>query len=759
MLFADSRGGPEDMTSAREPLAFQHGDVQEAADTLQAFDGWCRASVGSLTTLSYGEEFGRSVGASLPTRGRFGGPQAPNIESDDGPGAGPFASPEHARRTLRLALEAIEARQSGWVGQGSIRSFAAGTTIRLADAVEDIDSGEPLRDARFLLTRVRHVGLNNLPAKLARTLIDRLGDEPVLPVHAIEPELLALAAQRGYACGFEAIRADKPWRPLLLDADGARVFAKPEPGLLLATVVGPDGSTQPRGADEVHTDRLGRVRIRYEFQGDPDNAEGTSLSSCWVRVLQPLAGSGGQGAMGTQWTPRIGHEVVVQALEGDIDRPVVLCSLYNGRGEGGVPATPGGKADPDGPPTLNVFELGSDARPAGQGNRRGGGASPAWHGASPTLVEHGGQANAAALSGHKSKEFGGRGFNQLVHDDTPGQERLQFATTQHASQLNLGHLIHQADNHRGSFRGLGFEARTDAYAAIRGACGLLLSTYAASWAEPAQENAAGLAMGKQFQALAQALHRAARVHQTVGLSGLLGSFKAGASVADPDLAPIPAWLAQAAGMGSTRGFEQALADAQSGETQAGEDTVPQSNAPTLSLSARAGCAITAAQDVAVAAGENVHLASGADMDVVAGGAARLHAGQAIGVLGGAIEPGGEAAGTGLSLIAGNGDLELQAQSGTLQVAAMQDVTFQSARGPIDWAAAKRIVVSTAGGAALVFENGSVDFIAPGTLTVRAGVKQFLGAARHEYPMPVLPSQICVECLLKARASGSPFVLR
>jgi len=35
--------------------------------------------------------------------------------------------------------------------------------------------------------------------------------------------------------------------------------------------------------------------------------------------------------------------------------------------------------------------------------------------------------------------------------------RLQLATTQAYSQLNLGHLIHQADNYRGSFRGEGFE--------------------------------------------------------------------------------------------------------------------------------------------------------------------------------------------------------------------------------------------------------------------------------------------------------------
>jgi uncharacterized protein (DUF2345 family) len=113
----------------------------------------------------------------------------------------------------------------------------------------------------------------------------------------------------------------------------------------------------------------------------------------------------------------------------------------------------------------------------------------------------------------------------------------------------------------------------------------------------------------------------------------------------------------------------------------------------------------------------------------------------------------------VTLIAGAGDLDLQAQDGPLQVAAAKDVTFQTAHGPIEWAALQRIVIATAGGAAIVLENGNVDFIAPGTLTVRAGMKRFIGPARYEYQMPLLPKQVCVECLLKARASGAPFVIR
>ncbi len=84
----------------------------------------------------------------------------------------------------------------------------------------------------------------------------------------------------------------------------------------------------------------------------------------------------------------------------------------------------------------------------------------------------------------KSKELGANGFNRLLFDDTPGQLRVQLATTQHATQLNLGHNIHAADNHRGSYRGTGFELRTDAYGAIRATQGLLITSYGTSLSDP-----------------------------------------------------------------------------------------------------------------------------------------------------------------------------------------------------------------------------------------------------------------------------------
>ena len=104
--------------------------------------------------------------------------------------------------------------------------------------------------------------------------------------------------------------------------------------------------------------------------------------------------------------------------------------------------------------TPAAFAAAKDHVTAGQDNRIGAGHSPAWHGAAAGEHRHGG-----FLSGFKSVALGADGYgrqsNQLVFDDTAGRLRAQLATDAAATQLNLGHLIHQADNYRGSFRGTG----------------------------------------------------------------------------------------------------------------------------------------------------------------------------------------------------------------------------------------------------------------------------------------------------------------
>ncbi len=82
-----------------------------------------------------------------------------------------------------------------------------------------------------------------------------------------------------------------------------------------ATVVGPDGH-------EIHTDPLGRIKVQMHWDLEGQRNE---HSSCWMRVAQPWAGS----RWGFQFIPRIGMEVLVTFLGGDVDRPVIAGALYN----------------------------------------------------------------------------------------------------------------------------------------------------------------------------------------------------------------------------------------------------------------------------------------------------------------------------------------------------------------------------------------------------------------------------------------------
>lgn len=102
------------------------------------------------------------------------------------------------------------------------------------------------------------------------------------------------------------------------------VRSTPKPlvqGPQTAMVVGPSG-------EEIHTDEFGRVKLQFHWDRYGKKDEN---ASCWVRVSQLWAGKGWGGIH----IPRIGHEVIVEFLEGDPDRPIITGGVYNG--DNGVP--------------------------------------------------------------------------------------------------------------------------------------------------------------------------------------------------------------------------------------------------------------------------------------------------------------------------------------------------------------------------------------------------------------------------------------
>jgi len=111
-------------------------------------------------------------------------------------------------------------------------------------------------------------------------------------------------------CSFTALNDDIPNRPPLRTP-------RPEvPGLQSATVVGTPGS-------EVYTDEHARIKVHFHWDRYRSREED---SSCWVRVVQAWAGKG----WGVIAMPRVGQEVLITYVDGDLDRPLVTGIVYNG---------------------------------------------------------------------------------------------------------------------------------------------------------------------------------------------------------------------------------------------------------------------------------------------------------------------------------------------------------------------------------------------------------------------------------------------
>ncbi|HYR26503.1 MAG TPA: type VI secretion system Vgr family protein, partial [Aquabacterium sp.] len=780
VFFVSSRTQPQDPTSAGvlggPGIRFHGSSSQEAQDSIQALVAVRQLWPTATVVQGWDYKAHAAITAEVPTAQEWGGDEARSLQqwlsSYDPTGDFLWSNQAEAQFAATRLQEAHEARYKTWMGHGTVRTLRAGTWAAITQSTLDPLAAQGLQDddKTFFFTRVRALGLNNLPKDVSETIVRTLGVAPLpddpggaSPEQADSrpgddaPHWHERASRTGFTCQFEAVRRQIPWRPVLLDETGLRPRPRPTAlGAQTAIVVGAEGEVSPRGADELHTDALGRIKVRFHWQANafaPQRAHRDH--SCWLRVVQRAAGPG----MGHQFIPRIGQEVLVGFLSNDIDRPFVLAALYNGQGESGVSPTPGGAvAEAD----TRALAESTDHRPTSQMNRVGAGAgghSPAWHGAAPGLAAA--QANAAALSGVKSKEFGGSGHNQLVLDDTPGQLRTQLHTTQSQTWLQMGHLLHQADNHRGSFRGQGFELRTDAWGGLRAARGVMLTTFGlragpGQTAEPAGDNAPGMALAKQAQQLSQTLHQAATTHQTVGLATTAGSLKAGQSALDEQAAPAAALTKSLSGMVSTSNLPNALTDAADRLTQSGPAKVPHMADPDIALMGKAGIGLTAGQDLHLSSQDATQIASGQDTHMAVGGQARVHTGQALGVLAGAIQPGSDAAGKGLTMIAAQGTIDLQAQAGPAQIAAKQTLELKTASGVVNIAAAKKVVLAVSGGASITIEGGSFTAQCPGKITVKAGKKSMVGPGTMGRQMPTFPQSVCVTCMLKAMKAGSPF---
>ena len=180
--------------------------------------------------------------------------------------------------TVRIQEE--EARTTSITGAGDVRGFASGYSFTLEDYFR-----HEMNHKKYLLTAVDHSAEQGFGS--------------------------GGGATNSYANSFTCIPLDTPFHPL-------RLTPKPVvEGVQTAIVVGPAG-------EEIYTDEHGRVKVMFHW--DRESKTPNENCSCWMRVGQIWAGTG----WGAMYIPRVGQEVIVDFLEGDPDRPIVIGSVYHG---------------------------------------------------------------------------------------------------------------------------------------------------------------------------------------------------------------------------------------------------------------------------------------------------------------------------------------------------------------------------------------------------------------------------------------------
>jgi len=181
-------------------------------------------------------------------------------------------------RTCKIRIEQETVQALAVEGAGHCWQFNPGTKFNLKNHFD--------ADGQYVLTRVGH------SASMEGAYTSGTAETPLT-----------------YRNTFTCIPLALPFRP-------QRKTPKPQiVGPQTAVVVGPKG-------EEIFCDQYGRVKVQFHWDRLGKN---DANSSCWVRVAQIWAGKG----WGAFFWPRIGHEVVVSFEEGNIDRPLIIGSVYN----------------------------------------------------------------------------------------------------------------------------------------------------------------------------------------------------------------------------------------------------------------------------------------------------------------------------------------------------------------------------------------------------------------------------------------------
>ncbi|CAG9191517.1 VgrG protein [Paraburkholderia sabiae] len=636
---------------------FHRAGTNSEADALMQWSGTRTLQSALLTTRTFDYKSPSNAsnpkGTATPTMPTQGALPA-QAEVYEYTGAYTYGQQDRGDALSRIRVEEWESRAKRFHGVGGMRNVDAGRRFTLNNHPDH--DRDPADHRDFAVIETAWTIENNLSIA---------GERPNFP-HSLQNEVSAVRIGHEGESAFKVTSGDGSEGFYRVDIEVQRTCVpyrspfeheKPDVQLETAIVVGPQ-------SEEVYSDELNRVKLRFIW--DRLNS-GDERASCWVRVAQSDAG----GGYGGVHLPRVGEEVLVDYVDGDCDRPIVVSRVYNG-------AT-----------------------------------KPQWH-------------SNGLLSGFRSKEFAGSGYNQLVMDDATRQNRVQLYSTSANSALHLGYLIAQNGNTRGAYLGTGFELATDDYGAVRAASGLLMTTYPTA------------AAGQQLEI--------SETHQQlVNAQGVLGALSAASEGHQAE--------SLAVGHDALKGFSDATQHDVTGSGSVGltagggTGKANAFNEPVMLLASPAGIGLSTQQSIHLSAEQQVNLVSGQSAHVATGKSMIASIRQTLSLF---------AQNAGMKLFSAKGKIEVRAHSDNIEVTAQKAVKLLSATGDIE-AAARREILLTSGGAYIQIVDGSIQIHAPGKIDIKGALHSFDGPAETTYPLPLLPGSTCKECVLNAHSGRESMV--
>jgi type VI secretion system secreted protein VgrG len=719
----------------------------------------------------------------------------PALLSQDTPGAYAYEDIVQGQRLAQRQLQALSVPGKTVALAGSVRTLAPGTTFTLSgydgNGYDPAHSTDP---APYTVLRVIHHARNNLGADLQAQARALDGIAPTATATSALDTLLASAGIAPHASPAQktpASQADKaggsssdifyrnaalalplsvPYRATDTNATGHLIHPKPTVhGSQTALVVGVPGHF-------LTTERDHRIKVQFAWQrgsnsqsrlphptgdaghsGAPAADDTTATTGTWVRVATPLAPQAGAN-WGSVALPRIGQEVLISFLGGDIDRPVVVGALYNGQGQ-------------DNAQSNQVSRGGANAT----------GNAPMWfpgdaqaQGRSGTLPGH---AHNAVLSGIKTQALSGSqsgtgAYNQLVFDDTPSQSRVGLhshsqgagsgsgsgtssSSSPHsgACELNLGALRQQTDNQLLTPTGYGLELKTHHSGALRAGSGMLLSTdaragNASGAASPQMDSREAVAQLQGAHTLSTSLSESAQAHQAM-LPVLQSTEAKPAKQASAQQLEhnTQVWQSTQSGTGADNtggGDGGGNGGGNTGGDGGGAGSAPAPSEPGLMMSGAAGVALLTPQSATFNAGNTTSITAGHDINLMAQGnaAQSVKGGISMFAYGKASNPNKPNTEVGVKLHAASGKLSSQSQSSRTLVTADKSITVASTTDSVMIQAPKHVLL-TAGGAYIKLDGMNIDIHAPGMVDFKATMKNWTGPKSSSIESVNMPVQALV----------------